>query len=169
MNSWLKWFFTALVWALIQVYLVDQLNIAWWIKPLPYVYFIFILPFDINKFGNLVIAYFFGLSIDILSGTIGIHTASTLVTIFVKHFIDHRFFNLDSIQLQGNNTINEQAIGRMSYIGYAFSIIFIHHFLFFLLDYFNLTQLPLIFLLSATSSLITLIIVFLASKLTRIQ
>ncbi len=165
MNSWLKWFFTALIWALIQVYLVDQLNIAWWIKPLPYLYFIFILPFDLNKFGGLVIAYFFGLTIDVLSGTIGIHTAATLTTVFIKYFIDHRFFNLDSIQLQGHYTINEYAIGRMSYIGYALSIIFIHHFLFFALDYFEFNQIPLIFLLSATSSVVTLFIVFLATKL----
>lgn len=169
MNSWLKWLFTALIWALIQVYLVDQLNIAWWIKPLPYLYFIFILPFDINKFGLLVIAYFFGLSIDILSGSIGIHTASTLTTVFIKYFIDHRFFNLDSIQLQGHNTINEYAIGRMSFIGYILSILFIHHFLFFLLDYFDLTQLPLVLLLSVTSSIVTLFIVFLATKLTRVH
>ncbi len=169
MNSWLKWLFTALTWALIQVYLVDQLNIAWWIKPLPYLYFIFILPFDINKFGLLVIAYFFGLSIDILSGSIGIHTASTLTTVFIKYFIDHRFFNLDSIQLQGHNTINEYAIGRMSFIGYILSILFIHHFLFFLLDYFDLTQLPLVLLLSVTSSIVTLFIVFLATKLTRVH
>jgi hypothetical protein len=169
MNSWLKWFFTAFAWALIQVYLVDQLNIAWWIKPLPYLYFIFILPFDINKFGLLVIAYFFGLSIDILSGSIGIHTASTLTTVFIKYFIDHRFFNLDSIQLQGHYTINEHAIGRMSFIGYILSILFIHHFLFFLLDYFDLTQLPLVLLLSVTSSIVTLFIVFLATKLTRVH
>lgn len=169
MNSWLKWLFTALTWALIQVYLVDQLNIAWWIKPLPYLYFIFILPFDINKFGLLVIAYFFGLSIDILSGSIGIHTASTLTTVFIKYFIDHRFFNLDSIQLQGHNTINEHSIGRMSFIGYILSILFIHHFLFFLLDYFDLTQLPLVLLLSVTSSIVTLFIVFLATKLTRVH
>ncbi len=167
MNNWLKWLFAALVWALIQVYLVDQLNIAWWIKPLPYVYFIFILPFDLNRFSNLVIAYFFGLIIDILSGSIGIHTASTLVTVFIKYFIDHRFFNLDSIQLQGHRTINEYAIGRMSFLGYAWVIIFIHHFLFFSLDYFNFTQLPIAFLLSASSSLVTLFIVFWATKLTK--
>lgn len=169
MNSWIKWLGTALLWAFIQVYLVDQLNIAWWIKPLPYIYFLFILPFDINKFGHLVIAYFFGLTIDILSGSIGIHTTATLVTAFLKFYIDHRFFNLDSIQLQGHRTISEFAIGRMSFLGYALSLISIHHFLFFLLDYYSFVQIPMVFLLTVSSSLVTLGIVFLATKLTKIQ
>jgi len=169
MNNWIKWIGTALLWAFIQVYLVDQLNIAWWIKPLPYLYFLFVLPFDINKYGNLVIAYFFGLAIDILSGSIGIHTTATLVTAFIKQFVDHRFFNLDSIQLQGHRTISEYSIGRMSYLGYAISLILIHHFLFFLLDYYSLIQLPVILLLTISSSVITLGIVFFATKLTRVH
>ena len=70
--------------ALIQTLIFKEVNIAWWIKPMPYVYLFLILPLSSNRFGVLIGAFFFGLTIDAFGGSLGMHTAACVTTVFVK-------------------------------------------------------------------------------------
>ena len=74
--------------ALIQTLIFKEVNIAWWIKPMPYVYLFLILPLSSNRFGVLIGAFFFGLTIDAFGGSLGMHTAACVTTVFVKNYID---------------------------------------------------------------------------------
>lgn len=153
MNNVFRLIIIAISWVFIQAFIFDEVTIAWWIKPLPYVYFLFLIPFDINKYGNLIIGYFFGLLVDAFSGSTGLHTTASLIAVFAKYFIDHYFFNLDSIQLQGHKTINERSVGVFTFYTYMFSIIFIHHFSYYLLDYFDFTRIFTVIFISIIASL----------------
>ena len=87
--------------ALIQTLIFKEVNIAWWIKPMPYVYLFLILPLSSNKFAVLIGAFFFGLTIDAFGGSLGMHTAACVTTVFVKNYIDLYFLDENSMQLQG--------------------------------------------------------------------
>ena len=79
--------------ALIQTLIFKEVNIAWWIKPMPYVYLFLILPLSSNRFGVLIGAFFFGLTIDAFGGSLGMHTAACVTTVFVKNYIDLYFLD----------------------------------------------------------------------------
>jgi hypothetical protein len=58
---------------------------------IPYLYFLYLLwlPFSINRFSLLIVAFVFGLSLDYFTGTIGLHAAPCICTRFSLFFWGH--------------------------------------------------------------------------------
>ncbi|WP_323824274.1 rod shape-determining protein MreD, partial [Pseudomonas aeruginosa] len=72
----------------VQVYILNQ------IPPLhrfvvPYLYFLYIiwLPFTLNKFTQIFIAFIFGLTLDAFTGTMGLHAAACVLIAYIKPFL----------------------------------------------------------------------------------
>lgn len=142
---------------LLQTLIFQEVNILWWIKPLPYIYLIFIIPISANKFGVLIGAFFFGLTMDAFGGSMGMHTAACVSLVFIKNYIDRYFVDENSLQLQGLKYVKESYKGWKWYYLYCFSIILIHHLLFFTFDYFSWSNLPTILWVSFASALFSLL------------
>ncbi len=55
----------------------------------PYIYFLYILwlPFNINRFGLLVISFAFGLTLDFFTGTPGLHAAPCVLIAYIRPFL----------------------------------------------------------------------------------
>jgi len=145
--------------ALIQTLIFKEVNIAWWIKPMPYVYLFLILPLSSNKFAVLIGAFFFGLTIDAFGGSLGMHTAACVTTVFVKNYIDLYFLYENSMQLQGMRYMQIDYKGWQWYGVYIFSILLIHHLVYFTFDYFSWTALFTILFVSVCSVLGSLIFI----------
>jgi len=145
--------------ALIQTLIFKEVNIAWWIKPMPYVYLFMILPINSNRFAVLIGAFFFGLTIDAFGGSLGMHTAACVTTVFVKNYIDLYFLDENSMQLQGMKYMQIDYKGWQWYGIYTFSIVLIHHLVFFLFDYFSWTALFTILMVSIASAVVSLLFV----------
>ncbi len=143
--------------ALIQTLIFKEVNIAWWIKPMPYVYLFLILPLSSNRFGVLIGAFFFGLTIDAFGGSLGMHTAACVTTVFVKNYIDLYFLDENSMQLQGMRYMQIDYKGWKWYGIYTFGILFIHHLVYFIFDYFSWTSLFTILFVSIFSTLASLL------------
>jgi rod shape-determining protein MreD len=137
MIEYIKLFFIALVLAFLQAFIIQEVDMGFWMRPMPYLMLFMVLPVNINKYAQLIIAFVFGTFIDLLSGSFGTHAASCVFMVFFKNLIDHRFVDFDSIQLQGENYINIDTKGQLFFTYYTFSLIFIHHFVFFFLDFFE--------------------------------
>jgi rod shape-determining protein MreD len=137
MIAFLRFFLIAAVLAFLQAFIIQQVDMGVWLRPMPYLLLFFITPININKYGILVGGFFFGLFIDILAGNFGIHAASIVVVLYAKNFIDQRFIDFDSLKLQGETYVTVHTKGWAFFSYYALSIIAIHHLTFFMLDYFE--------------------------------
>ena len=137
MIAFLRLFLIASVLAFLQAFIIQQVDMGVWLRPMPYLLLFFITPININKYGILVGGFFFGLFIDILAGNFGIHAASIVAVLYTKNFIDQRFIDFDSLKLQGETYVTVNTKGWAFFSYYALSIIAIHHLTFFMLDYFE--------------------------------
>ncbi|MSP57264.1 MAG: hypothetical protein EXR17_00195 [Flavobacteriaceae bacterium] len=152
----IRFIFSGLILAIIQTMIFKEINLAWWIKPMPYVYFFFLLPISANRFGVLVGSFFFGLTLDFWGGSMGMHSAACVSIAFIKNAIDRYFVNENSLQLQGFQTVNEQYKGWKWYYLYCLSIILAHHLIFFSFDYFRWSALFTIISISIVSAVSTI-------------
>lgn len=155
----IRYIFGGVFFALIQTLIFKEVNIAWFIKPMPYVYLMLIIPLSTNRFGVLIGAFFFGLTIDAFGGSLGMHTAACVTTVFVKNYIDIYFLDEDSMQLQGMRYMQIDYKGWQWYGIYTFSIVFIHHLVYFIFDYFSWTSLLTILFVSVCSTLASLLFI----------
>lgn len=94
----------------------------------PYLYFLFILwlPFSINRFWLMVIAFLFGLSLDYFTMTPGLHAAVCVLIAYVRPFIiniltpkDHSEFNY--------REPSPRAMGWTPYSVYVLFLTLLHH------------------------------------------
>jgi rod shape-determining protein MreD len=151
----------ALTIAFLQAFILQQVDMGFWLHPMPYLMLFFIIPVNFDRFGYLILGFVFGTFIDLLSGSFGTHAASCVVMVFLKHYIDRRFVDFESLQLQGESYLSLQSRGWVTFFYYAISLIGIHHLVFFSLDFFSLSQLGDILLSALISSIGTFLIVLL--------
>jgi hypothetical protein len=161
-----RYIVSGLLLALVQTFILQEVNIAWWIKPMPYILLFLNLPISANKFGVLIGAFFFGMTIDAFAGSLGMHTAACVTLVYVKHHIDAYFLDENSMQLQGLSYMHEDYKGWQWYYTYVFSLTFIHHLVFFIFDYFRWSALLTMVWISFTSALASVILIQIFRALT---
>ncbi len=119
------------------MFILQQVNFGFWLHPMPYLMLFLIVPINFDRFGYLIVAFVFGTFIDLLSGSFGTHAASCVAMVYAKYHIENRFIDFESLQLQGENYLNIRSKGWLTFTYYSLSLIFIHHLVFFALDYFS--------------------------------
>jgi hypothetical protein len=148
----LKYSIAAILLAFLQAYLIQEINMGVWLKPLPYVYLFFVLNVQSNRFIVLASAFVFGFLIDLLSGSFGMHTGACVSLAFAKDLYDRKALDTDSLLLQGDAYLTPQSKGWPSYLSYVGSLTFVHHVVFFSLDYFKASAWGSILLTSLIST-----------------
>lgn len=141
----------------LQSFVLQQVDLGFWSHPMPYIWIFLILPINANRFGLLFLAFFVGTFVDLLSGSFGSHAASCIVLAFAKHFIDTRFVDFESLQLQGESYVNVNSKSWTYYTYYSLTLIFIHHVVFFSLDFFSLFHVVNIMTSALVSTLLTFV------------
>jgi hypothetical protein len=152
-----RYIVSGLILALVQTFVLQEVNIAWWIKPMPYILLFLNIPISVNKYGMLIGAFLFGLTIDAFGGSVGMHTAACVSLVYIKYHIDAYFLDENSMQLQGLSSMNEDYKGWQWYYVYVFSLTFIHHLIFFIFDYFRWSAFLTIISISFTSAIATIL------------
>jgi hypothetical protein len=108
----------------------------------PYLYIIFILVFPItgNKSLLIFLSFLLGLSIDFFGDSGGIHAAASVLIAFIRPVVLKYSFGVS----YEYNTIKVSNAEFGQRILYVVSMVFIHHFILFLLEIFNVNQIVLI-------------------------
>ncbi|UCH15371.1 MAG: rod shape-determining protein MreD [Bacteroidales bacterium] len=120
---------------LIQVFIFNNIQFSGYINPYIYILFILLLPFETPKWMLLVTAAFLGLTIDIFSDTLGMHTIATLFLAFLRPFV----LNL----ISPRDGYESGTFPRVAYYGinwftkYASILIVAHHFVLFYIEIFR--------------------------------
>jgi hypothetical protein len=135
MNNIAKNILRFILFLLVQVFVLNK------VPPLhqfiiPYLYFLFILwlPFNINRFVLLLVAFVFGLTLDFFTGTYGLHAACCGLIAYIRPFL----LNLLILQETTEQRYIEPSISSMGGAPYSLYVVlltFIHHFYLVLLEW----------------------------------
>lgn len=121
---------------LLQVLVINHIRLGGYVHPYIYLIFIMLLPFSTPKWQLLVLGFALGLSVDLFTGTPGLHAGATTLMAFCRPSI---------IKLISGNqkfeNIPEPNIGQLGgiwFLRYALVMVLIHHFALFFLESFSI-------------------------------
>ena len=153
----------------IQVLVLNQIEIGGvvngYFNAYLYILFLLMLPVNINKILLLFLCFITGLTIDIFSGTAGMHASACLFIGFVRP----SFLNLIAPR-EGYETtlrLTIQGMGGSTFMVYASVITFLHHLVLFLLEAFNFLHFFDLLLHVITCSFLTIALIVLSQILSQ--
>lgn len=123
---------------LLQVLLLNKLNLYGFLNPFVYILFILLLPFETPGWLLLLISFITGLTIDLFSGTPGLHTAATVLAGFARPSVIKLVGERDEYNASMYPSLPN--MGLKWFLTYATIIVFIHHLALNLLDVFSFSE-----------------------------
>ena len=126
----------------------------------PYICLIFILiyPIKVNRIIFLLTSFSFGITLDLFTTSYGLNAAACLSIAFLRPYILNivfgYFFDPRSVKLI-KTYLKDSSIYQK--IIYLFIMIFLHHLIMFSLEVFSLNHLPLIFIKTINTSILSFI------------
>lgn len=148
---------------LVQVLLLNQVNFSGIINPYIYIYFLLVLPADFNRNIGLILGFFLGLTIDLFSHTLGMHTIASVFAAYARPFALRYMAPRDGYESSKVPSI--QQMGFLWFNTYAIIIILFHHFILFFMESFKMSGLWFTIGKALVSSLLTLILCTIAELL----
>lgn len=146
---------------LLQVLVLNNINYFGFINPYLYVLFLILYPFTANQTLFLILSFLLGLGIDIFEDSGGINAAACLVAAYVRPVILRFSFGV-SYDYQTIKFSSTQPGSRISYVAL---LVFLHHFVLFLLEFFSFAHFLQILKKTFFSGLFTIILVFITLAL----
>ena len=144
---------------LFQVLVLNDINAGPYIHPYVYPMFILIMPFRTPDWLLMVFSFVIGIAIDMFSNTPGMHAAACVLIAYLRPVFVKLFTPVTGYENVSGPSITQ--LGFVWYLLFALSLIFIHHFIYFILLIFWPHQLGdlLIKILFSTFVSTTLIII----------
>ena len=150
---------------LLQVLVINHIRLGGYVHPYIYMIFIMLLPFSTPKWQLLVLGFALGLTVDLFTGTLGLHAGATTLMAFCRPSI---------IKLVSGNqkfeNITEPNLGQLGgiwFFRYALCMVFIHHLALFFLVLFSfrlIGQVMLRILLSVPVSIFLIMMILFIFK-----
>ena len=125
--------FIALV--LFQVLVINHIRLGGYVHPYIYLLFIMLLPINIQKWQLLLLGFFLGLSVDLFTGTLGLHAGATTLMAFCRPAI----LRLVSGHQKLENVVEPDLgqLGGVWFLRYTLCMVLVHHFALFFLESFS--------------------------------
>lgn len=120
---------------LIQVLVLDNVLLGGYLNPYFYILFILLLPFETPRWILLVAGFLLGLSIDLFTNTLGMHTAATVFLAFVRPWVLSMFAPRDGYEPDSFPRIHYY--GLSWFAAYTAILTFLHHFVLFYIEVFH--------------------------------
>ena len=154
--DWTKQLIRYVVVMLLQVLLFDQLQLVGVCQPYIYILCLVMMPITLPHSADMIIGAVIGLIMDIFCNSLGIHTASCILLMFIRPYLLGIWVN-DKDRL--NEQISLRAVGMESFIKYVVTLVFIHHATVFLLAAWSWYHIGFVLLETLVSSIITIAII----------
>lgn len=149
--------FIALV--LIQVLVMNKINFYGFLNPYVYILFILLLPFETPGWLLLLLSLATGLTVDLFSGTMGLHAASTVFAGFMRPYIIKIVGEKPDYDITTQPKL--QQMGLKWFMTYALLMIFAHQLFLNMLDVFSFDEFWQTLLRIIVSSLFTFLFIML--------
>ena len=131
----------------------------------PYVYILFImmLPMETPKWAVLLMGFATGLIIDMFGNTSGLHTAAATLLAFARPGVLNLISPRDGYEPETSFT--PQKLGLKWFLAYVIILTVIHHFFYFYLEVFRLSEFFFTFFKALVNSVITIVIIIIGTYL----
>lgn len=130
----IKYILMFIVLVVVQVLFLNQIQFSGYINPYVYVLFILLLPLSAPRYAVLLLSFFIGLTIDIFSNTLGMHSFASVFIAYLRPAI---------IRVITNREEDMNDYPGMAYTGFAWFLtytaimVFIHHTVLFYIEVFT--------------------------------
>ncbi len=148
---------------LLQVWVLNNIQFSGFINPYMYVLFILLLPFETPGWLVLVLSFFLGLSIDMFTDTIGMHTSASVFMGFLRSFVLQGIAPRDGYETGTFPRI--YYYGFTWFLKYSVLLVFLHHLFLFSVEAFTFTNYHLVLLRTILSTIFTSILILLSQYL----
>ena len=143
-----------LILVVLQVSIFNHINFLGYINPYPYVLFILLFPIGDNRAALISFSFLIGITLDMFSNSGGMHAAASLVMAYSRPWILSSVFGV-AYEYNSVKVINTSFVERFTYFAI---LIVIHHFVLFLLESFNFSDIIYILKKTLLSGIFTLIL-----------
>lgn len=140
-----------------QILILNHIRLGGYINPFVYIYWVLLLPIEIPTYLLLLLAFLMGITIDVFSGSIGLHTFSLVLMAYARPFIIRSVTSKRDYEPGVNPRIND--LGIQWFITYVTIMTFIHHLSFFVLEAWSFSEFWSIILRTFLSSLLTILVI----------
>ena len=146
--------FTLLI--LLQIIVLDNINLFGFLNPILYILFIITYKFDQNQTRFIFFCFLLGFIIDLLTQSSGANTISCLILSYIRPFIINFSFKINSEMPKAYIT-DPKISNRIFYI---FSIVLIHHLIYFSVVYFDFNSIILIIKYTFFTTIFSIILIW---------
>lgn len=130
----IKYAIMFVVLVLIQVLYLNQVQFGGFINPYIYILFILLLPSSSPKYVVLLSAFFIGLTIDVFSNTLGIHTFATVFVAYLRPVVTGMITNREEDRADYPGLAQN---GFRWFLNYTAIMVVVHHLFLFHLEVFT--------------------------------
>ncbi|HZH73734.1 MAG TPA: rod shape-determining protein MreD [Mariniphaga sp.] len=162
MRDLLKYGFMFIVLSLVQVLIFNQVHLGGSINPFIYILFVLLLPINTPRYILLLTGFILGLVIDIFSNSLGMHAAATVFIAYLRPFVIRIISNREEDR---NNYPGLKQNSFSWFLAYALIMVFLHHLVFFFLEFFTFTHFMSTLLKVILSSLFSVFIIIVSQYL----
>ncbi|MDO8952088.1 MAG: rod shape-determining protein MreD [Draconibacterium sp.] len=147
---------------LVQVLIFNQVQFSGFFNPYVYVLFIILLPLSTPRYAVLILAFLLGLTIDIFSNSLGVHSAATVFAAYIRPLIIRIISNRedDKSDFPG---LNQNKLTW--FINYVLLMVLFHHTALFYLEVYTFANFLNTLYRVILSSLFSIIIIVLSQFL----
>ncbi|HEA30939.1 MAG TPA: rod shape-determining protein MreD [Leeuwenhoekiella sp.] len=139
---------------LAQVLIFNHINFLGFVNPYPYVLFILLFPIGDNRAMLIICSFLLGITLDMFSNSGGMHAAASLVMAYSRPWVLRSVFGV----AYEYNTIRISNISFTERFIYITILVLVHHFVLFLLETFNVSDILYILKKTLFSGIFTLIL-----------
>lgn len=144
----------------LQVFILNNIQFSGYINPYIYILFILILPFETPKWLLLVLAFILGITIDLFSGTLGMHSSATVIMAFVRPYVLKVISPRDGYESETLPQLRYYGVNW--FLKYSVILVFIHHLFLFYIEVFRFSHFFTTFVRVILSSIFTIILVLIS-------
>lgn len=159
-NSILRYLLITVILILLQVLLFNNIQFSGYVNPYIYIMIILLLPAVLPSWLLLIIAFFTGLTIDLFSGSPGMHASATLLAGFSRPYVLRLISPRDGYE--SGSDLSMETYGTRWFLVYTVIIVLIHHLTLFYLEVFRFADFFRTLLRVILSSAFTVGFIFLA-------
>ena len=134
----LSYLWMAVVIMLVQIFLLDELSIAMWLRPMIFPLVVILLKMEWRTVWVLLVSTLIGLIMDIALGGSGLYTATIVPLAIMRRWILY-LTTKRSIE-SGDQTSVLSRLNRYQMMGYTVAMLAIHHTLFFAMEALTLAR-----------------------------
>jgi len=163
MNIILKHSIRFLLFFLVQVLILNQIEPGMGIQIMIYPLFVLLLPVEMSVISLMLISFGLGIAIDSMSNSFGLHASSLLAVAYLRPVIFKLFAPRDGYDiLLETNIFN---MGTTWFLKTFGILLIIHHFWFFMLEMFKLNEILYVLQKTGLSVVVSILICILLQYL----